>query len=100
MINLDIKLSDNDIFILSMIDFCEEDYLHYGSYSLAVECKGFDVEENYMDAIAEGSKEANDELVNFKTMMQDLSWQKLVLAEKIYSTLIKKKYKSYLKTMN
>lgn len=72
MINLDIKLTNNDLFVLGLIDFCEQDYLDYGSYSLAVECKGFDVEENYMDAIAEGSKEANDELVNFKTMMQDL----------------------------
>ena len=72
MINLDIKLTNNDLFVLGMIDFCEQDYLDYGSYSLAVECKCSDVEENYMDAIAEGSKEANDELVNFKTMMQDL----------------------------
>ena len=72
MINLDITLTHNDKHVLGMIDFCEQDYLDYGSYSLAVECKGFDVEENYKDAIDEGSKEANDELANFKTMMKDL----------------------------
>tara|TARA_A100000172_G_scaffold57727_1_gene37521 strand:+ start:1280 stop:1543 length:264 start_codon:yes stop_codon:yes gene_type:complete len=72
MINLDIKLSQDDISVLSMIDFCEQDYKDYGSYSLAIECKSSDILENYMDGISDGAIELQEELETFTRNMNKL----------------------------
>jgi hypothetical protein len=71
MINLNIDLTNDNKSVLSLMDYSEKDYLDYGSYSLAVECKSFDVEENYRDAIANG--DATEEDLNiFKDQVKSL----------------------------
>ena len=72
MINLNIKLSQEDLSVLSMIDFCEQDFLDYGSYYLAIECKSSDVEENYKDGISDGAIELQEELKIFKRNINKL----------------------------
>ena len=54
MINWDLDLTKDDIQVLSLIDYTNDDYLDYGSYSLSVELKSLDLEENFKDAIFEG----------------------------------------------
>ena len=71
MINLNIKLTNDDKSVLSLMDYSEKDYLDYGSYSFSVECKSFDVEENYIEAIANG--DATEEDLNiFKDQVKSL----------------------------
>jgi hypothetical protein len=71
MINLNIDLTEDDKAVLSLMDYSEEDYLDYGSYSFSVECKSFDVEENIRDGIADG--DATEEDLNiFKDQVKSL----------------------------
>ncbi|MDA9816750.1 hypothetical protein N9C42_01180 [Alphaproteobacteria bacterium] len=71
MINLNIDLTKDDIRVLSLIDYTNDDYLDYGSYFLSVECKSLDLEENFRDAIAEGYA-TEEGLKSLKTDMQNL----------------------------
>lgn len=72
MINLDIELTKEDLEVLSLMDFSEEDYADYGSYSVAIELKSIDVDENYLNGISEGMKELESERLSFNTKLQNL----------------------------
>ena len=73
MIKLDIELTKEDLQVLSLMDFSEEDYAESGfSYSMAIECQSFDIEENYKDGILDGHTELQDELNTFKTNVENL----------------------------
>tara|TARA_E500000178_G_scaffold349902_1_gene407760 strand:- start:1541 stop:1918 length:378 start_codon:yes stop_codon:yes gene_type:complete len=54
MINLNIKFTETDLQVLSMMELTQEDYEECGSYSHAVECKGWIIEEDFCDAIKLG----------------------------------------------
>lgn len=54
MINLNIKFTETDLQVLSMMELTQEDYEECGSYSHAVECRGWIIEEDFCDGIKEG----------------------------------------------
>jgi len=71
VIKLDIELTNQDIQVLSLMDYSEEDYAYYGSYYLSVECQSFDVEQNIKDGIANGD-ESEETLKTFKSNVESL----------------------------
>ena len=81
MINLDINFTKEDLEVLGMMDFDQDIFDYYGSYSLAVKLGSLSVDENYFDGIKAGEyPELQEKYEQFK-IKRDVLVNKLEQAE-------------------
>tara|TARA_B100000886_G_scaffold131324_1_gene88565 strand:- start:3956 stop:4210 length:255 start_codon:yes stop_codon:yes gene_type:complete len=81
VINLKINLTKEDLEVLSLMEFDEETFEKWGSYSVAVELGSLSIDEDFCDAIKQDEYPETKELYKQFQINRDALVKKLKQAE-------------------